>query len=203
MIMRRLAFAAATAVLAGLPGAAPAQTAAEIVGTYTMTFTSRVGSDCDGDDSTLELPVQSISGDKLVFGDDHETETATYDPATKSFHFEKVSARPGENGKLTGRFTREPDAVRLTMTIVLPTCTAQLTGTRAAAHLAAAPPPSVTTPAGPAAPGAQVAAAPAEAGPKGMRDLLFYIPLGALLVGAGGVIGYLIGRPRKKPDAET
>jgi hypothetical protein len=189
-VMTAVAFAASPAA---------AQNAAELLGAYHMTMTSKAGSNCpDGQDEDLSIDIRRISGEKLTFGEvgkDGDDEIAQYDPVARSFRFEQAASDGGneQSGVFTGQFTRQPDSVRLDMTIAIENCTGKLTGFRPAPQLIA-PPAAPATPAGPAAP---AAAAPAAS--PGMSQLALYGGGGLALLVAGLGIGWLAGRRKAEP----
>lgn len=134
MSMKSTAAVIAGAALVLACGPALAQPASEFLGVYHMSILSKSGPECPrDDDEDLSIEIRRIAGARMMFGEPGKSdeEVAEYDPAARSFRFEEAGS--GRNsGVFTGRFTRQPDAVRLDMTVQIEGCTGTFAGIRPA-----------------------------------------------------------------------
>lgn len=200
--MRR--FFATTALTAALAAASAvaAQPTSELLGRYGMDVTYE-GTGCS-EDSSIPFEVTAIRGGTIEYKINEDTDTADYHGPSMSFR-KPIEAAGESFGVMTGRFTRRPDSIRLDMEWAHDGCTARMAGIRPAPLLPNAPaaPPEISAGASvtPAQPGVPTAAPAAAASTNGLfSNPLVYIPIGVLLIGAGGLAGYLVAR-KKKPDA--
>jgi len=203
--MRRTLSAAAAFVALAASSPAPAQSAQELLGLYPLEVTYE-GADCP-EVRTLAFKVTAIRGGVIEYEIDGEDDKADYHGPSKSFRKQHMMGDEAVGAPLTGRFTRRPDSVRLDLEWRSGGCVAHMAGIRPAAPLptAAMGPPPGAAPA-PAAPSATTPAPPpapaeptAQAGGL-LANPMIVIPIIALLLAAGGLIGFLAGRRRKPKD---